>query len=114
MVNVVEYLQTKEIMHRDLKPQNIMLDSNYNVKVIDFGDARRINEPPVEEEEIQGSQYEKGGRQRADTFVGTVNYLSPEVINMSEQTCAIDIWALGCMLFKMFFGQCMFLFLTSA
>ena len=41
-------------MHRDLKPQNIMLDDNYNVKVIDFGDARRVNEPPIEEEETKG------------------------------------------------------------
>ena len=56
MVNVVEYLQTKEIMHRDLKPQNIMLDDNYNIKVIDFGDARRVNEDPIEDEEpVNGS-----------------------------------------------------------
>jgi len=31
-------------MHRDLKPQNIMMDNNYNLKVIDFGDARKVNE----------------------------------------------------------------------
>ena len=72
-------------MHRDLKPQNIMLDDNYNIKVIDFGDARRVNEDPIEDEEpVNGSQYSKGSRQRSDTFVGTVNYLSPEVISMSD------------------------------
>ena len=43
-------------MHRDLKPQNIMLDENYNIKVIDFGDARRVNEDPIEDEEpVNGS-----------------------------------------------------------
>jgi len=31
-------------MHRDLKPLNIMLDNNYNIKIIDFGDAKDINE----------------------------------------------------------------------
>jgi serine/threonine protein kinase len=31
-------------MHRDLKPLNIMLDDNYNIKIIDFGDAKDINE----------------------------------------------------------------------
>ena len=33
-------------MHRDMKPQNIMLDNDYNVKIIDFGDARYVNEEP--------------------------------------------------------------------
>ena len=37
-------MHDKKIMHRDLKPLNIMLDKQYNVKVIDFGDARKINE----------------------------------------------------------------------
>ena len=44
MVNVIEFLQTKDIMHRDLKPQNLMLDENFNIKFIDFGDARKVNE----------------------------------------------------------------------
>ena len=50
LVNVMELFQTKGIMHRDLKPQNIMLDDNYNVRVIDFGDARRLNEELDEDE----------------------------------------------------------------
>ena len=40
-------------MHRDLKPQNIMMDENYNVKIIDFGDARKVDEEhdePVDDE----------------------------------------------------------------
>lgn len=41
---------------------------------------------------------------RRGTFVGTVNYQSPEVINGEDQSCAVDIWALGCILFKMFVG----------
>jgi serine/threonine protein kinase len=36
-------------MHRDMKPQNIMLDENFNVKIIDFGDARKIDEELEEE-----------------------------------------------------------------
>lgn len=40
MVNLLEYMQEKNIMHRDLKPLNIMLDKNYNIKLIDFGDAK--------------------------------------------------------------------------
>lgn len=56
-------------MHRDLKPLNIMLDKHYNVKVIDFGDARRVNEELDEEEDDGPSMSLRRG-----TFVGTVNY----------------------------------------
>jgi serine/threonine protein kinase len=75
-----------------------MLDDNYNVKVIDFGDARKVHEGTEEEEEKD----QPSGRR--DTFVGTVNYQSPEVINSEEQGHPLDIWALGCILFKMFIG----------
>jgi len=44
LVNYNEYMQKENVMHRDLKPLNIMLDKNYNMKVIDFGDARRVDE----------------------------------------------------------------------
>jgi|DEB0MinimDraft_12_1074336.scaffolds.fasta_scaffold29481_3 3-phosphoinositide dependent protein kinase-1 len=87
----------KGIMHRDLKPQNIMLDKNFNVKLIDFGDARKVNEP-IEDEDAGMPQG------RRDTFVGTVNYQSPEVINSEQQGHPLDIWALGCILFKIFVG----------
>ena len=44
LINCIEFVMKQGIMHRDLKPQNIMLDENYNMKVIDFGDARLVNE----------------------------------------------------------------------
>ena len=75
-----------------------MLDDNYNVKVIDFGDARHVNEPLDEEEDAFG------GGQRRDTFVGTVNYMSPEVINDEPQTLACDTWAMGNILFRTLCG----------
>ena len=40
MINFIEYAQKQGVMHRDLKPGNIMLDKNYNIKIIDFGDAK--------------------------------------------------------------------------
>ncbi len=42
LVHVLEYLQTMEIMHRDLKPQNIMLDENYNIKIVSLEAPPRI------------------------------------------------------------------------
>lgn len=60
-------MQKTGVMHRDLKPLNIMLDKHYNVKVIDFGDARKVNEELDDEEGGNGMM-------RRGTFVGTVNY----------------------------------------
>ena len=50
LINCLEFVMSKGIMHRDLKPQNIMLDDNYNMKVIDFGDAREVNEVDLDDE----------------------------------------------------------------
>ena len=43
MVVTLEYLQSKNIAHRDIKPGNIMLDEEFNVKLIDFGDAKVVD-----------------------------------------------------------------------
>ena len=91
-----------------------MLDENYNCKVIDFGDAKKVDEAPFEEEDTQEEEKQdpqsfqeptiQHPLQRRGTFVGTVNYQSPEVIQEEEQGLPVDIWALGNILFKMFTG----------
>lgn len=134
LVNLIDYLQQHEVMHRDLKPGNIMIDSFFNIKVIDFGDAKKEEKAPPEKVEeapkvkntsSNDKSTEEGGDfafeddyndeqddsedsmydERVDSFVGTVNYQSPEVIKGANQTLAVDIWALGNILFKMLTGK---------
>mmetsp|Transcript_1656 Transcript_1656/g.2927 ORF Transcript_1656/g.2927 Transcript_1656/m.2927 type:complete len:301 (+) Transcript_1656:93-995(+) len=105
LVNFIEFIQQQGIMHRDLKPQNIMLDENYNLKIIDFGDARKVEEQLDEPEDEEGGDEQLNGMSgRRDTFVGTINYQSPEVINGEDQGFPVDTWALGNILFKMLTG----------
>lgn len=76
---------TQKILHRDLKPGNIFLDANSNVKIGDFGLARMMN---------QDSQF-------AYTHVGTPYYMSPEQINESKYNDKSDIWSLGCIIYEL-------------
>ncbi|CAG8742885.1 18270_t:CDS:2, partial [Acaulospora morrowiae] len=79
--------QTKHttILHRDIKPDNVFLDSNNNIKLGDFGLSRTLNPE----------------RELARTYVGTPFYMSPELITKSLYDVKSDIWALGCLLYEL-------------
>ncbi|KAI1312660.1 Serine/threonine-protein kinase Nek2 [Mortierella claussenii] len=74
------------ILHRDLKPDNIFLDANKNVKLGDFGLSRSLTNPQ---------------NAFAQTYVGTPYYMSPELISSSLYDVKSDIWSLGCVMFEM-------------
>jgi NIMA (never in mitosis gene a)-related kinase len=71
-------------LHRDLKPGNIFLDSNSDVKLGDFGLARVMNNE---------SQF-------AFTHVGTPYYMSPEQIMEQKYNQKSDIWSAGCVVYE--------------
>ena len=79
---------------------------------IDFGDAKKVNDDREEEESDSSSDtdseeeaYMKEETFRRGTFVGTVNYLAPEMARSSVSTIETDLWALGCIIFKMATGH---------
>jgi len=75
-------MHTGKIMHRDIKPGNLLLNKNCDLKICDFGLARGFD---VEAEETKTE------------YVVTRWYRAPEVIlNASEYTKAVDVWSTGC------------------
>ena len=90
IINALQYLHAMSIVHRDLKPDNILFDKDYHIKLADFGTAKLL-------------KYQKSPGE-VNTFLGTAEYLSPEVIKGGLSTVATDLWALGCILYKLFVG----------
>lgn len=81
------YLHENNIMYRDLKPENILLDEFGNAALADFG-ISKVLEPS----------------QSTKTFIGTPEYVAPEIIKQKGHGKAVDIWSFGTILYEMVYG----------
>lgn len=72
-------------MHRDIKTQNIFINSNGTLKLGDFGISRVLDNT----------------NDAANTMVGTPYYMAPEVCESKPYTFKSDVWALGCVLYEL-------------
>jgi predicted ATPase/class 3 adenylate cyclase len=78
------------VVHRDLKPQNIMIDKNGRIKIMDFGIAHSLEAPGVT---------------KAGVMIGTPEYMSPEQVEGKKVDQRSDIYSLGIVLYEMITGQ---------
>lgn len=101
----LEKMHAQRIIHRDLKPENILLDENMHLCIADFGTAKILNSKEIssspKNNENDNSQNE---RSRKISFVGTPQYVSPELLHDCVDTRASDLWALGCIIYQMISG----------
>ncbi|XP_058799944.1 3-phosphoinositide-dependent protein kinase 1 isoform X2 [Phymastichus coffea] len=98
MLRGLEYLHGLGIIHRDLKPENILLDDNMHVLITDFGSAKILRAEP------EAREPEPCRRERRNSFVGTAQYVSPELLTNKTTSRASDLWALGCIVYQMVAG----------
>ncbi|CAG8531245.1 16261_t:CDS:2, partial [Racocetra fulgida] len=89
VARAIQHLHHRNIVHRDIKDENVILDENGNVQLIDFG----------------SSAYIKAGK-KYDTFCGTIDYAAPEVLTGKKYDGPPqDIWALGILLYTLIYKE---------
>uniref|UniRef100_A0A8C1JND2 non-specific serine/threonine protein kinase n=1 Tax=Cyprinus carpio TaxID=7962 RepID=A0A8C1JND2_CYPCA len=89
IVSALEYLHSKDVVYRDLKLENLMLDIDGHIKITDFGLCKEgiTNEATMK------------------TFCGTPEYLAPEVLEDNDYGRAVDWWGLGVVMYEMMCGR---------
>jgi predicted Ser/Thr protein kinase len=88
-LSALVFLKRKLIIHRDVKPDNLIISSDGVVKLIDFGTCARL----------------QSGSSHRNSTVGTPWYVAPEVINGEDYSFSADIWSVGCSIIEYATGK---------
>ncbi|XP_039284158.1 3-phosphoinositide-dependent protein kinase 1 isoform X7 [Nilaparvata lugens] len=98
----LEHLKRLNIVHRDLKPENILLDENMHILITDFGSSKIMTDH--NDTNVFGADEDDRSRARKNSFVGTAQYVSPELLTAKTASASSDLWALGCIIYQMVYG----------
>lgn len=96
IAQAMSYIHQKGLIHRDLKVDNIMIDSQWNIKLIDFG--------LVSIDQFLNSNYSLIAKSMTKG-VGTLAFMSPEMLNEEDYDEKTDVYSFGIVLFYIFFGN---------
>ncbi|OXV05656.1 hypothetical protein Egran_06576 [Elaphomyces granulatus] len=109
ILDTIDYMHRRGVIHRDLKPENILLDSQMHTKITDFGTAKILKTQKRPEDGSNGvlpiDSLDISQDDRANSFVGTAEYVSPELLTDKNACKASDLWAFGCIVFQLLAGR---------
>lgn len=91
LLRAINHCHTWGVTHRDIKPENIMYGADGEIKLIDFGLSRFLEE-------------ERIGKNALKTIAGTLAYMAPEVMTEKYDPKHCDIWSLGVLMYLMVSG----------
>jgi len=108
ILDAIEHMHNRGVIHRDLKPENVLMDDQMHIKITDFGTARLLPDPrkpkdPSKPYDISAAEDEESTRARS--FVGTAEYVSPELLTDKNACKASDLWAFGCIIYQLLTGR---------
>ena len=107
LILAIESIHKLDCIHRDIKPDNILIDKTGHIKLSDFGLAKV---PDTIYEKLQDNNYndDKKSHQKNFSCVGTAYYVAPEVLNKKGYGQEVDWWSVGVIFFEMLVGYAPF------
>lgn len=96
ILNGLSYLHNRDIIHRDIKGANILVDNKGTIKISDFGISKKLEASNI----LSGANNNK----HRPSLQGSVYWMAPEVVKQTSYTRKADIWSLGCLVVEMMTG----------